>query len=393
MNILFVATDYVRSGKPTTGFPAYMYRVSQALISMGHTPVILAIGKEEYHQYDNGVEVYSVYVPNISYGDECLNYTIYTLKSAWIANRKIKELARKMRIDIIQFTSLRALGLFYRGKIPAVVRLSSYARIFYQTHASIGRKQTELMALLERMSTKGCRAVYAPCNATATRFGADVHRKVYVLETPFINDVLKYDKTYADKLKGKKYLLFFGILTVEKGVLLIAEILKSFLEKYEDYYFVLAGKTYLIGERNAAKVIKEAAGEYQDRVILYNPLPHEQLYPIIMGAELVVLPYLNDNLPNACLEAMSFGKIVVGIDGGSFEQVIVHGENGVLCRPDAQDLLEKMEYAMALDDKAKTEMERNAKKRIEMLRPEIAVKKLVRFYRAVNRMGKKGEII
>lgn len=387
MNILFVATDYVRSGKPTTGFPAYMYRVSQALITMGHTPVILAIGKEEYHRSDNGVEVYSVYVPSISYGDECLNYIIYALKSAWIANRKIKELARKMKIDIIQFTSLRALGLFYRGKIPAVVRLSSYARISYQTYASIGRKQTEIMALLERMSTKGCRAVYAPCNATAVRFGADIHRKVYVLETPFINDVLKYDRCYADKLEGKKYLLFFGILTVEKGVLLIAEILKNFLEKYKDYYFVLAGKAYLVGERNAVNVIKEAAGEYRDRVILYDPLPHEQLYPIIMGAELVVLPYLNDNLPNACLEAMSFGKIVVGIDGGSFEQVIVHGENGVLCRPDAQDLLGKIEYAMALDDKTKAGIERNAKKRIEMLRPEISVKKLVHFYQAVIRMS------
>lgn len=391
MNILFVATDYVRSGKPTTGFPAYMYRVSQALIAMGHTPVILAIGKEEYHLSDNGVEVYSVRVPNIEYGDECLNYMIHTVKSAWTANKKIRELAGKMEIDIIQFTSLRALGLFYRGRIPAVVRLSSYARIYYQTYTSIGRKQTEIMALLERLSIKGCRAVYAPCSATADRFGADVHRKVYVLETPFLNDVIKYDMCYADKIKGKKYLLFFGILSMEKGILLIARILKSFLAKYKNYYFVFVGKAYLVDGKNAASVLKEAAGEYQDRVILFAPLPHEQLYPVIMGAEIVVLPYLYDNLPNACLEAMFFGKIVVGIDGGSFEQVIVHGKNGVLCRPDAQDLLAKIEYAIALDDKTKAKMERNAKKRIEILRPEISVKKLVRFYQAVIRKSRQGE--
>lgn len=65
----------------------------------------------------------------------------------------------------------------------------------------------------------------------------------------------------------------------------------------------------------------------------------------------------------------------------------MHGENGVLCRPDAQDLLGKIEYAMALDDKTKAGIERNAKKRIEMLRPEISVKKLVHFYQAVIRMS------
>lgn len=384
MNVLFVSTDYVRSGMPTTGFPAYMYRISQALITMGHTPVILAIGTEDYHRFDNGIEVYSVYVPNIKYSDECLSYTIYALKSAWIANKKIGELAKEKDIDIIQFTSLRALGLFYRRKIPAVVRLSSYARIAYQAHVSIGKKQTEVMALLERLSIKGCSAVYAPCSATAERFGADVHRKVYVLETPFLNDVIKYDYCYVDKLAGKKYLLFFGILTMEKGILLIAEILKKFFEKYQEYYFVFVGRAYEIDGKHAAGVLKEAAGEYKDQVILFDPLPHEQLYPIIMRAEFVVLPYLYDNLPNACLEAMSFAKIVVGIDGGSFEQVIVHEENGVLCRPnDAKDLIDKIDYVMSLDENAKRRMERNAKKRIEALRPEIAVKKLLRFYSAV----------
>lgn len=390
MNILFVATDYVKSGKPTSGFPAYLYRVSQALIAMGHRPIILVIGKEEYHYFDGGLEIYSTYVPGVKCGNKYFNYIFDVLRCSWTANKKIKVLVGDKNIDIIQFTSLKALALLYYGRVPAVVRLSSYARIYYQTYASIDRKQTEVMAFLERMSTRRCRAVYAPCRATAVKFGADARRKVFVLETPFLNDVVEYDYYYADKLAGKKYLLFFGILTVEKGILVIAEILEKFLDKYKDYYFVFIGKPYLISGINAAKLLKDAAGKHKDRVLLYGELPHEQLYPVIMRAKFVVLPYLNDNLPNACLEAMSFGKVVIGIDGGSFEQVIENRQNGILCKPnDAEDLLDKIDYVMAMDENEKKRVGEKAKKRIQMLRPEISVKKLICFYEAVISQDKK----
>ncbi len=39
-----------------------------------------------------------------------------------------------------------------------------------------------------------------------------------------------------------------------------------------------------------------------------------------------------DNFPNACIEAMYFSKVVIGTDGASFEQLITHGKNGLLCR-------------------------------------------------------------
>ncbi len=83
---------------------------------------------------------------------------------------------------------------------------------------------------------------------------------------------------------------------------------------------------------------------------------------------------------------MSFAKVVIGTDGGSFEQVIEHGYNGVLCqRNDPEDLLVQLQYVMNLSSEEKCEMEKNAKRRIDLLKPEIAVKKLVRFYGRVLR--------
>ena len=386
MTILFATTDYVGSGKPMTGLPAYLYRVSRALSDMGHTPIIMTLGHHDFYRNDDGIEVYTIYVPSSYYKNKCVGYICDAVSKSRIMNRRIKELSYRRHIDVIQFTSLMGLPLCYTGDIPAVLRLSSYARIAFSTHISVEKTLVETMAFFERHSAKRCVAVYAPCQATADQFGRDVGRKVYVLETPFQNEVECYDYSLADGLKGKKYIFFFEILSPEKGIGVIAEIIYRFLDAYRDYTFVFAGQPYEVNGIHAHTLLKQRAKEYADRVILFKPLPHEQLYPIIMGAEFIVLQYFNDNLANACLEAMSFAKVVIGTDGGSFEQVIEHGYNGVLCqRNDPEDLLVQLQYVMNLSSEEKCEMEKNAKRRIDLLKPEIAVKKLVRFYGRVLR--------
>lgn len=384
MTILFATTDYVIKGKPTTGLPAYLYRVSRALLDMGHTPIIMTFGHHDFYRKDDGIEVYTIYVPCSYYKNKCIGYICDAVSKSQIMNRRIEELSRRRYIDVIQFTSLMGLPLFYMGNIPAVLRLSSYARIAFSTHISVDKTLAETMAFFERCSVKRCTAVYAPCQSTADQFGRDTHRKVYVLETPFQNDVQCYDYSFANQLKGKKYVFFFGILSPEKGIGVIAEILYQFLDAYKDYTFVFAGHPYEINGINAHTLLRKCAKEYVNRVILLKPLPHELLYPVIMGAKFIVLPYFNDNLSNACLEAISFGKVVIGTDGGSFEQVIKHGYSGVLCqRNDSNDLLDKLHYVMNLSDQEKREMEKNAKQRMECLKPEVAVKKLVCFYKKV----------
>lgn len=382
MTVLFVTTDYIKKGKPTTGLPAYLYRVSQALISMGHIPVILVTGREESYRKKDGVEIYTISVPEIYFENPCAAYLYQSCMRAWFVNKKIKKLVKSRKVDVIQFASLNGLGMFYKGKIPAVLRLSSYAKIAFQTYATLDKKLVELMAFVERMSAKRCNAIFAPSQITADAYGRDCHRKAYVIETPFIDDVGSYDNgLYEKELADKKYFLFFGTLYIEKGILVIGEILEKILEKYSEFYFIFVGKSTLINGKNAASVIKECAGKHQNRVLIYDAIPHERLYPIIKNAELVILPSLMENFSNACVEAMYFSKIVIGTDGASFEQLITDGKNGFLCIPgDSKSLLEKIEYAMSMPDGEKQRMEEMAKKRIEFLKPEVAVKRLIRFY-------------
>ncbi len=386
MNILFVSTDYPRRGQPTTGFPNYLYRVSLSLIQLGHKPIILAAGGWDGHRTERGIEIWTVSIRTYhNYNSQSLNYAISALQTGYVLNQKIKELLKKLPVDIIQFTSLYGISLLYREKIPAVLRLSSYAKTAFSSYQTHSPETVRIMSLIERISSYRCNAIFAPCKKNATEYGRDCGRKVKVIETPFINDVQEYDyQFYNHNLHGKKFALFFGALYAEKGILVIAEILEKFLGSNTDYYFVFLGDECRINGENSTRLLQEKAGKYVDRIIISNALAHKQLYPVINAADFVVLPSFMENLSNACIEAMYFERVVIGTDGASFEQLIKHGENGLLCQiGNSQDLLEKMQMVVAMGEKEKMEMGKKAKKRIDRLQPEYVVRKLVSLYEYV----------
>ncbi|NJQ98990.1 MAG: glycosyltransferase family 4 protein, partial [Hydrococcus sp. CSU_1_8] len=96
------------------------------------------------------------------------------------------------------------------------------------------------------------------------------------------------------------------------------------LKTYPDLYAVFVG---LDLPSKLAPSMKEyalsLAAEDRDRLVFLSQLPHNQLYPVIKGARLVVLPSLVDNLPNTLMESMALGKPVIGTIGASFDEMLV----------------------------------------------------------------------
>lgn len=388
MNILFVAHAFPDKNKPLTGgFPAYLYRVSSALIEMGHKPIILAGGQRNDSWVHKGIEIIRVRTGGFESRNESLSVAVSAYMKSYSLNQKIKKLETKIKIDIIQFTSLWATALLYCGKTPAVMRLSSYSKVYYSfTNCTMYTPNyVNSMAWLERRASRRCNVVFGPCRIIADEFGEDIKRNVYVIETPFVEDVDAYDNAYIEKdLKDKKYALFFGALTEQKGIHVIGQCLQEFLKKNKEYYFVFVGHAMSVNGENAVRMLRRCAGEYVDRVITIPALLHEQLYPIIKNADFVVLPSVIDNLPNACIEAMHFGKVVIGTDGSSFEQLIRHRVSGILCKiGDSDDLLDKLNLAVTLSDDEKRKIGERAKARIDRLKPEYVVNKLLQLYRYV----------
>lgn len=101
-------------------------------------------------------------------------------------------------------------------------------------------------------------------------------------------------------------------------------------------------------------------------------------------ARALVVPSLVENFPNVCLEAMALGKVVVGTRRSGLEQLIADGVSGILCDPGSPaGLLEAMERAIRLSEEQQENIGRMARERIDALRPEKTVGRLLSFYEEV----------
>ncbi len=384
MVILFVSPHYEQKGEsPKGGVNMYMRRVTGALKDFGHTPMILTSGTKDMHYMENGIEIFYVHSAGSHFKADCLRTLANVFYSSLAVNRKISELIHTRNIDIIQFSSIQSWPILYFGRIPAVMRLSDYDKLYYTDYPN--KTIASVYAFLQRLAAKRCAAVFAPSNVHANAFAKDIHRKVAVIESPFCNECCEYDDSiYRNRLSGKKYVLFFGRLSVTKGILVIAKILEQFLRLNPEYSFVCCGIEQKGYKENLARVLKRSAGKHQERFIYMKALPHVSLYPIVEHADFVIFPSLSENFSNACMEAMHFEKVVIGTDGASFEQLIDDGKSGLLCMPgDSESLLDKMNQAAAMKEEQKAEMGKRAKERIDKLAPEFAVKELERFYRYI----------
>lgn len=385
MVVLFVAPFFEEKGqKPRGGFNMYLRRITGALKELGHMPLILSFGTRNTHYYiENGVEVFFVHCPYTPLCVPTLERVYNGFYRNIVINQKITELIKSKNVDIIQFASIWGIASCYYGKTPAVMRLSTYTKVFRDYKQD--KAEVDFEAFRERLAARRCNAVFAPSNVIANTFSQAIHKKVSVIESPFWNDCTIYDDSiYNEKLRGKKYFLYFGRLAAEKGIYVIAECLEKFLQDHPDYYFVCCGIGVNSNSENPAVVLRKAAGQYKNRYIYMKPLPHDTLYPIVSHAEFVIFPSLIDNFSNACIEAMYFGRVVIGTDGTSFEQLIEDGKSGYLCQPNnVNSLLQKMNEAAGLSDREKDNMGQYAKKRIAKLAPQYVVKKLLRYYQYV----------
>lgn len=385
MKILFV-TPYLKKKNEVPkggGLEAYLFRVMGALSRMGHEPVIIALSDEDLHYKEDGIEYHFVKYNGLSFGPRYIRRVYLRLCRTVVVNREIRKLLRQKKVDIIQFPSVDGLAACYFGKVPAVMRLSSYAKIYYSSF--LDKRTVNGRSWLERMGARRCNAVFAPSHFIAEAFARDIHRRVSVIETPFWNDVeICDDSIYQRKLSDKKYVLFIGRMDAEKGIVVISKILHAFLLQHPDHYFVCCGRDGLIDGKKSTHILREAAGTCKDRFIYIESVGHDKLYPVIQHAAFVVMPSLAENLSNACMEAMYFERIVIGTDGTSFEQLIDDGKSGALCRPgDAEDLLRKMEQAVSFDAAKRAEIGRNAWARIDRLAPAYTVQRLIRYYQYI----------
>jgi glycosyltransferase involved in cell wall biosynthesis len=258
--------------------------------------------------------------------------------------------------DVIHAPSYSACGLLLTVllQVPLILRLSGFSRVWNEL-AGAGRSlDREVCESLEELQLTLARRVYAPSDSLRRLVQVRFPKKdIQVIPTTFALEPVHRDVSlYRERFEGKQYLLFFGRFQTHKGFHILAQALPHILtgnpNRHAVFIGIDCGSAFSASMHEYAKKI---CRDFADQLIFLGQTPHSQLYPIIAGAHLVVLPSLIDNLPNACLEAMALGRTLVGTYGTSFDEMLIDEETGFLVPPgNIEALADKVNAVWMRDD-------------------------------------------
>lgn len=151
------------------------------------------------------------------------------------------------------------------------------------------------------------------------------------------------------KIKNKRprRILFARRFTAYRGLHIMAEVVKSILEKHSEIHFTFAG------EGPGEDFLHEQFSNNSNvQVIKY--LPEESL-GVLLGHDIAIVPSVgSEGTSLAVAEAMGAGCVVVASAVGGITNMIIDGYNGILVKPDAISIINAIEKIMNDSELEKT---------------------------------------
>lgn len=393
MRIAFATPEFITEDHFDGGLANYINRISKKLADLDHDVHVVTLSTKNDDAFDHhGVMVHRVMLkPAWHTFNRITRYSITTtlhwLNFSTQVYRKLKQLHRQQPFHVIQYPNYSSCGLFSIPLLRAahIVRASSYQPVWNDAAGVKRNLDSSLTERLESLQYQLARNIHAPSRAMQKMLAAKTNvPDTRLIRTPFYVETGEWDTTVYDQfLSDKKYVLYFGRFQLHKGFHTLAYALPRFLGECQDAYVALVGRDVETSlATSMAAFARAQCGSSARRLIIVENLPHNQLYPVIAGAHIVVLPSLIDNAPNTCLEAMGLGKVVIGTNGASFDELITNGVNGFLVPPgDSQALSQKMIEAWVDPDLAA--MSVAAKEKMLEFAPEETVGSLLSYYSEV----------
>ena len=154
-------------------------------------------------------------------------------------------------------------------------------------------------------------------------------------------NLLPYKYISADKKnehKSEDYILFFGRLSLYKGIDILLEALPKVLTKFPDEKIIIAGRPESGFDCNYEKS--------SSVIFILRYLQVEELRNLILNAKFIVCPYRDATQSGVLMTCFALNKSVVATNVGAFPEYISDGYNGLLSAPDAEQFANAMMYAL-----------------------------------------------
>jgi len=359
---------------PMGGIPVYTHMMAKQFVKMGHNVHVISKGEKCELKNINGINVYTVVPEHLEIDELQGAPTCNRILDFSYACFKMTQLLKSVFfIDIVETPIWDTYGLvsaYLEKDIPVVTRLQTPLKMVMDT---MHIQQNSDLVLLTRFEEALLRKSTALITISDCVY--DTIKDLYELtETPpTFKNYLGIDPSVKAKQirkdDGKIIIFFVGRLERRKGIDSIMAAIPYLLEKYPNVEFHLAGDydiyDEVIQDTFKNKFLKDnKKAHWLDHVKFMGKISDEEKEQEFADCDIFVSPSLYESFGIIFIEAMRYGKPVIGCNVGGMKEIIVHEETGLLCEPGDSESFKKCVERLIIDKDKRQKMGQAGLKRL-----------------------------
>lgn len=243
----------------------------------------------------------------------------------WSIKELLKKIKKDWNFDIIHTHSAYpdsfAVSLFGKRDFKLITTIHSgdlygvNERSFCAPFIRRGLKESNLIIVVSNKVKEVILKFEPVTNITVIHNGINLGTQEVSLPTEIRNII-----------KDKIVIVTVGSLNMKKGHAYVIKALKILIKKYPRIIYLIVGDGP--EKENLTKLVKQL--DLEDYVYFSGALPHATAMSVIKNSDIFILPSWDEGFGIVYLEAMLYGKCVIGSKGEGADDIITDGQDGLL---------------------------------------------------------------
>ena len=335
------------------GIGRYVNHLAEGIAALGHQVHVLTSGNSHDRvDFEKGVWVHRIAVkrhvvpPGMVIPQHLWDYSRTMLGEA-------REIAARRNVSLVCAPIWDIEGYaFLDSEFKLVTVLQTTMAFYLQSDVRKAKDEDfmrtfgkPVMALEKQLMTKSDRvigishAIVEEIEAAYSfKFSSDL-LSIAELGTEDWRNSTPHSPTFSNRLR----LIYIGRLEARKGIDILLQIAPELLEQYPNLQIDIVGNDKIPSStgRSYREMFEDSHPQWRgsDRLVFHGEVSEQNLRSFYRQADIVVAPSRFESFGLVHLEAMMFGKPVVGCRIGGMKEVVQHDATGLLAEPGDADSL------------------------------------------------------
>ena len=342
LKIVYVCREF----GPVTGggIGTYVYNVSMAMVNRGHQIYLVTdcFSDTNLDLLPDGIEliptqhtrhnrVGSFVSPHHEY-----SYQVYDTLQSLVTEKDI-DIIEFAEFGVEGFATIRAkkmCGEFLTAKL--IIKLHTPSSLLYEINEDRRLHVDSLCDYyMEDYCVKHADMVTSPSISLGEYFAKRVGRRD-IITCPYPMELPDRGRPRTFTEEQIKRVRFIGSVQIRKGIDTFIRAAELVIQENPGFIFEIWG-----ADRNAhifGKTLTEISQRYipkylRNKIVFSGGIPYSKIPELFMDSCFCIYPSRWENWANVCLEAMSYGCVVLASREGGMSEMVEHGQSGFIINP------------------------------------------------------------